>query len=39
MDDAVVHYDVDFKSDGMEYDVDVNATTGETINFKSEVDD
>lgn len=39
LDDAVVHYDVDFKQGGMEYDYDINATTGEIIYSKAEVDD
>ena len=34
-DDAVVHYDVDFKSGNLEYDCDINATTGEVITFNS----
>lgn len=39
LDDAVVHYDVDFKAGGMEYNYDVNATTGAIMESKSEVDD
>lgn len=39
LDGAVVHYDVDFKAGGMEYDYDIDATTGEIIYFTSEVDD
>ena len=38
-DDGAVHYDVDFKQGGMEYDYDINATTGEIMKSKSEVDD
>lgn len=38
-DDGTVHYDVDFKQGGMEYDYDINATTGEIMQSKSEVDD
>ncbi|MBQ9004829.1 MAG: PepSY domain-containing protein [Atopobiaceae bacterium] len=39
LDDAIVHYDVDFKSGGMEYDYDIDAVTGEVLTFSSEVDD
>ena len=39
LDDAVVHYDVDFKYGGMEYDYDIDATTGAILQAKSEVDD
>lgn len=38
-DDATVHYDVEFKSAGMEYDYDIDATTGEVLTFDSEADD
>ena len=38
-DDGTVHYDVEFKQGGMEYDYDINATTGEIMKSKSEVDD
>ena len=38
-DDAIVHYDVDFKQGGMEYDYDIDATTGAIISSSSEVDD
>ena len=38
-DDGTVHYDVEFKKDGMEYDYDINATTGDIMSSKSEVDD
>jgi len=38
-DDAVVHYDVDFKAGGMEYDYDIDAVTGEILYFNSEYDD
>ena len=39
LDDAVVHYDVEFKSGGMEYDYDIDAKTGDVLTSKSEVDD
>lgn len=39
LDDPVVHYDVDFKFNGMDYDYDIDATTGEIIYVNSEVDD
>jgi len=39
LDDAIVHYDVDFKQGGMEYDYDIDATTGAIIHSSSEVDD
>ena len=39
LDDAVAHYDVDFKSGGMEYEYDIDAATGAVISFSSEVDD
>ncbi len=39
LDDAVVHYDVDFKSGGMEYNYDIDAVTGDILNGESEVDD
>ena len=39
LDDAVVHYDVDFKQGGKEYDYDIDATTGAIIQAKSEIDD
>ena len=38
-DDAVVHYDVDFKQGNMEYDYDIDASTGAILVSKSEVDD
>lgn len=38
-DDATVHYDVEFKANGMEYDYDIDALTGEVLVFSSEVDD
>lgn len=38
-DDGTVHYDVEFKKDGNEYDYDINATTGEIMSNKAEVDD
>ena len=39
LDDAVVHYDVDFKQGGMEYDYDIDATNGSILSAHSEVDD
>lgn len=39
LDDAVVHYDVDFKSGGMEYDYDIDAATGDILSSNAEVDD
>ena len=39
LDDAVVHYDVEFKQGGMEYDYDIDAVTGEILEAHSEVDD
>ena len=39
LDDAVVHYDVEFKQGGMEYDYDIDATTGAILSSSSEVDD
>ena len=36
--DAVVHYDVEFKAGGLEYDYDIDAMTGSVINSKSEPD-
>lgn len=39
LDDGVAHYDVDFKSGNMEYEYDIDATTGAVIKSKSEVDD
>ena len=39
LDDAVVHYDVDFKAGGLEYDYDIDATTGNILSSNSEVDD
>lgn len=37
--DAIPHYDVDFKQGGMEYDYDIDATTGAILQSHSEVDD
>ena len=39
LDDAIVHYDVDFKQGGMEYDYDIDAATGEILVSNAEVDD
>ena len=38
-DDAVVHYDVEFKAGGMEYDYDIDPTTGAILKAESEIDD
>ena len=38
-DDTTVHYEVEFKSAGTEYSYDIDATTGEGLNFESEADD
>ncbi|MDO4534086.1 MAG: PepSY domain-containing protein [Coriobacteriia bacterium] len=38
-DDATVHYEVEFKSAGTEYSYDIDAATGEVMNFESEADD
>jgi uncharacterized membrane protein YkoI len=38
-DDPTVHYDVEFKAGGLEYDYDINVETGAIISSKSEVDD
>ena len=38
-DDATAHYEVEFKSAGTEYSYDIDATTGEVLNFESEADD
>lgn len=38
-DDGTVHYDVEFKQGGKEYDYDINATTGEIMKAESKVDD
>ena len=37
--DTPVHYDVDFKQGGQEYDYDIDAVTGAVITAHSEVDD
>ena len=39
LDDATVHYEVDFKANGMEYDYDIDATTGDILSAESEIDD
>ena len=39
LDDAVVHYDVNFKQGGLEYDYDIDATSGAILSATSEVDD
>ena len=38
-DDAVAHYDVDFKAKGMEHDYDIDANTGAILSHNTEVDD
>ena len=38
-DDAVVHYDVEFKHAGQEYDYDIEAATGAIMSHSVEVDD
>ena len=39
LDDAVVHYDVNFKQGGWEYDYDIDATSGAILTATSEIDD
>lgn len=39
MDDAIIHYDVEFKSGGMEYDYDIDPVTGDVLSASSEIDD
>lgn len=38
-DDAVIHYDVEFKAGGQEYDYDIDPATGEILKYDSEIDD
>ena len=38
-DDNPIHYDVEFKAGGMEYDYDIDAATGDILDSSSEVDD
>ena len=38
-DDAVAHYDVEFKAKGMEYDYDIDASSGAVLHRSSEVND
>ncbi len=38
-DDAVTHYDVDFKANGYEYDYEIQAETGEILKSEKEIDD
>ena len=38
-DDAVVHYDVEFKAGGSEYDYDIDPATGNILKSDSEIDD
>lgn len=39
LDDGTVHYDVDFKANGYEYDYDIDATTGAIIYSHADIDD
>jgi len=39
LDDATVHYDVDFQAGNTEYDYDIDATTGAVLFYESEIDD
>ena len=39
LNDAVVHYDVEFKSGGKEYDYDIDATSGAVLKSESKIDD
>lgn len=39
LDDAVVHYDIDFKQGGWEYDYDIDAVSGAILSANSEIDD
>ncbi|MBQ2682097.1 MAG: PepSY domain-containing protein [Eggerthellaceae bacterium] len=39
LDSAVVHYDVNFKQGNLEYDYDIDATTGAIVQARSEIDD
>lgn len=38
MDDGILQYDVEFYADDMEYDYEINATTGEILGFDHEWD-
>ena len=38
-DDSVIHYDVEFKQGGMEYDYDIDAVTGAILKADNEIDD
>ena len=39
LDSAVVHYDINFKQGGWEYDYDIDATSGAILTATSEIDD
>ena len=39
VDESPVHYDVEFKANGQEYDYDVDATTGQILEHKNHPDD
>ena len=39
LDGAVVHYDINFKQGGWEYDYDIDATSGAILTATSEIDD
>ena len=39
LDESPVHYDVEFNVGSMEYDYDIDATTGAVLSSSSEVDD
>lgn len=38
-DDGIVHYDIEFKADGYEYDYEINAATGAVLKSEKERDD
>ena len=38
-DDGTVHYDVDYKSGGLEYEYDIDAHNGNVLTYKTEIDD
>ena len=37
--DAVPHFDVSFKANGMEYDCDIDAVTGNVLAYEEGIDD
>lgn len=39
LDSTVVHYDINFKQGGWEYDYDIDATSGAILTATSEIDD